>query len=276
MLDGPMIFLSRAMRAPATLGTVVQFAKATRRNLRILVQMPGRIEESLLKKRISMWRESLPTELQYLPIEGVRSTALRPTLHAIAQKSAGLITLIPSRRGNPTRAFSHNDYETLLIEGPLPVLALPKTGELPTVKTILFPIDLSPRSDAVLDQTLVLCKDLGCSLHLLHVYGDDRLLPAEMDMEQRLAAKSPRELFAIDQAHIKKLAEHANDNGVITTAATAEGRAHEQIGRYVKEQSIDLVVMATHGPRNSTDIFLGSTTIRTILKSPVPVIGVQC
>jgi nucleotide-binding universal stress UspA family protein len=276
MLDGPLLFVSSALQAPTNIVELAAFAQATRRDLRILLRMPGRTDKVIFNKRLSMWRESLPANLQTLTIEGMLPKDVRATLSKIATKSGGLLAIHPTRRGNPSRAFNHNDYETFLVEGPMPVLALPPDGTIGAIHRILFPIDLSPRSDAVLDQTIELCKELGASLHLLHVYGSDRLLPSEMDMSKRLAASSPRELFTIDQQHIKQLTALASAQNVDTTTATAEGRAHEQILQYVKEHQIDLVVMATHGPRNSEDIFFGSTTIRTILKSAVPVIGVQC
>jgi nucleotide-binding universal stress UspA family protein len=154
------------------------------------------------------------------------------------------------------------------------VLTLPRDGKLGPIKKVLFPADLSPRSEATLQHTIELCKRLGAELHVLHVYGIDGLLPSEHDVAKRFATASPRELFELDQNQLKALATRASDQGVETVVATAEGRAHAQILTYLRTQQIDLAVMASHGPRSSEDILFGTTTARVILSSTIPVIGV--
>jgi nucleotide-binding universal stress UspA family protein len=275
MLNGPIVFLTREMYAPACLSNLAAFAAASGRDLSIMLQMPKRSEPIIFKKRIEILLESLPEPLKHLTIQGVHASELQPALQELASNGGALLALAPTRRGNPLRAFSQNDYERLLLDTSLPVLALPSDGQIAPPRKLLFPIDLSPRSDAALSDTISYCKQVGAELHILHVYGADRLLPSEQDFAKRQAAASPRDLFDLDQQRIQELGQRGRDQGVETTVATAEGRAHSQILAYVSAQQIDLIVMATHGPRSAEDILLGSTTVRTILKSRVAVIGVS-
>lgn len=273
--QGPVVFLARGMLAPAGLPDAAAFAARSGRDVQMILRMPPRTEHVIFQKRIEMLRESLPDDLRQTPITGVHPKELHPTLHELAGAEGGLLALVPMRRGNPFRAVMPNDFERLLLDASLPVLALPPNGTLGPVRKILFPADFSPRSTAAFEQTIELCERADAELHLLHVFGPDRLLPSEQDLQRRQAAATPRELLAIDQEHLRSLGASASERGLRVVTATAEGRAHSAILRYIRAQQIDLVVMATHGPRTSEDILLGTTTTRVILASPVGVIGIQ-
>ncbi len=187
--------------------------------------------------------------------------------------TGGILALEPTRRGPLGRMLMSSNHEQMLRRGP--VLTLP-AGDQPTqIKRVLFPIDLAPRSNAPLDAITPLCATLNAELHLLHVYGEDRLLPSERDMARRAATQNPRELMQIDQEQMRALADRASAAGVQVRSRTAEGRAHAQILAYAAAHAIDLIVMASHGPRSSEDILLGSTTARVIQRSPVPVLALR-
>jgi nucleotide-binding universal stress UspA family protein len=273
--DGPILFMTGDLRASKVMPALATFAHTTGRGLEILLRMPARTEPVIFKKRIEMHRESLPDELKQIPLKGLHPNEIAPALQTYASNGGGIIALNPIRRGNPGRMVFNNDYERLLIDGPLPVLVLPRSGALGSIKRVLFPADLSPRSEAAFDQTIAFCQQVGAELHLLHVYGPDGLLPSEQDREQRLAAPTPRALFQIDQDAMRRLIQRASEADLTVTSANAEGRAHTQILAYSAAQQIDLVVMATHGPRSADDILWGTTTHRVILAGTVAVIGIQ-
>jgi nucleotide-binding universal stress UspA family protein len=194
-------------------------------------------------------------------------------LDAALARHGGIVALLPKRRGALLRFLIGSRHEHLLRHGSLPVLALPSTGQLPQIARVLFPADLSPRSQAPFDEAIALCKALNAELHVLHVYGEDRLLPSEQDLARRAAATNPYQLMLIDKEQLRALADHAAAQGVQTHVRTAEGRAHAQILAYAAANAIDLVVMASHGPRTSEDILLGSTTVRVIESAPVAVLA---
>jgi nucleotide-binding universal stress UspA family protein len=187
--------------------------------------------------------------------------------------AGGILALEPTRHGPIGRLLMSNNYEQMLRSGP--VLTLPEGDRPATIARILFPADLSPRSDAPFDALTPLCAALQAELHLLHVYGEDRLLPSEQDLARRAAAKNPRELMSIDQERIRALAGRAQAAGINVQSHTAEGRAHTQILAYAAQHAIDLIVMASHGPRSAEDILLGSTTARVIQKAPIPVLALR-
>lgn len=217
----------------------------------------------------------LAAALTALP--GDTPTAVVPDaeLDAALAGMSGLVAMLPKRYGPVLRFLLGNSYEQLLRHSSLAVLALPSTGQLPPIRRVLFPADLSPRSQTQFDQTIALCKALDAELHLLHVYGEDRLLPSEQDLARRAATTNPYELMLIDKEQLRALADHAVAHGVRAKVKTAEGRAHTQILAYAAANEIGLISMISHGPRTTEDIWLGSTTARVIQRSPVAVLAMR-
>jgi nucleotide-binding universal stress UspA family protein len=203
-----------------------------------------------------------------------RNDDIASVLRDRAGATGGIVAFQPARQGKLSRWVGGNEIPRILHRG-FSVLALPPDGTLPPISRVLFPIDLSPRSDDPLDQTIELCRTLAAELHLLHVFGGDRLLPSEQDIAARKMARSPLELLRVDQQHIHRLAERSNERNVRTLAHTAEGRARAEILRYAAEQRIDLIVMATHGPRTLEDMVLGTTTAQVVHGASTPVLAMR-
>lgn len=207
------------------------------------------------------------------PVETIEPKALLPTLLRHASQQDCLIALAPTQRRGLGRLLAGNNFEQLLHTSRLPVVSLPQAQNPIPARRVLFPIDLSPRSLPLLHETIALCVRLRAELHLLHVFGDDRLPNSERDMARRLAARSPTELFHIDRDHINELGATAAAHGLEVVVKTAEGRAHREIVKYALANSIGLIVMASHGPRNTADILYGTTTSQVIQSAPLPVLA---
>lgn len=266
-----LIILSTSIHAPAMTPAALAFAEAIGSNATILLRVPQRTRDEQLPHYCAILRENLPSELQQLPIEPVRANLLMSRLQDIAKQQGGLIAIQPTRRRS-LRMILRNDFERLMIEGPLPVLTIPREAHLTRIKNVLFPADFSPRSSFAFDAAIALCQQFDAQLHLLHVFGSDRLLPDEIDQERRNAAQTPRELFALDKETLANMAEHARQKKVRTVPMIAEGRAHTKIVSYANENAIDLIVLASHGPRSSEDILSGTSSARVVLASDVPVL----
>jgi nucleotide-binding universal stress UspA family protein len=264
--NGPIFFLiDGTPESLARLPETNQLAHALGRPLSIL-HAPGKAGSPPIDQAIA----ALPDEPA-----GVIAVSGANLDQALAELfgTGGILALTPTRRRLVSRLLMSTNYEQMLRRGP--VLALPAGAQPAQIKRVLFPIDLAPRSNVAFDAITPLCAALNAELHLLHVYGEDRLLPSERDIARRAATANPRELMQIDQEKIRAIGDRAAAAGVQVRSRTAEGRAHAQILAYTAAHAIDLVVMASHGPRGAEDILLGSTTARVIQKSPVPVLALR-
>lgn len=191
-----------------------------------------------------------------------------------SQSTAGFAIMRASYGGRLGRLFTDNTHADLLRAGPLPLMVLPASGTFDPLRRVLFPADLSPRSEAAFDATVELCRALAAELHVLHVYGD-QLLPEERDQARRAAARSPRELLGIDKDIHARLIERARGRNVRAVAHTGEGRAHTEIIKYAAANTINAIVMPSHGTRTLEDMFFGSTTLRVIRRASVPVLALR-
>lgn len=245
---------------------------------------PRRRNKPLTAWEVEGWTgqvlRALPPGHAAPPITFIPQNQVASTLNAMATDGGrprrGVIA-VPAAQRRLTRLLASSDhgYERLLREAPFPILSIPPGYRSERIERVLFPIDLAPRSEPYLDEAIAICKRLDAELHLLHVFGKDRLLPGEVDRERRLAAQSPQELLRVDQESILALLDRARSQGIRAISQIAEGRAHTQILNYARAASIDLIVMATHGPRSIEDIVRGSTTIRVIEAAPVAVLAAR-
>jgi nucleotide-binding universal stress UspA family protein len=205
-----------------------------------------------------------------------RTTGAQSAIHHNgAAPLHGILALASDKQRGILHSVAMGRCELLLRSGLLPVLSVPPAIAPKPIRKILFPVDLSTRTDQVLDHVLDMCRKYDAELHLLHIYGDAPPPRSAEEQAQRLAAKNPRELLEIDKAHIEQLHRQATDSGVSTVVQTSDGSAHKQIVGYVGAVDVDLIVMPSHGPRNSADIFLGSTTVRVQQTASVPVLALR-
>lgn len=270
LINGPLIYLADTTGASLDgLNLAAAFAEAIQQPTNILVRVRGEPTD-----RVAASIRAVLTN-ETTPVQEVNIKTLIQTLDELAIDS-GILALVPDRSGPFKRMFAGGVLlERLLHYGKRPILITPSKATVRPFQRVLFPADFSPRSEQFFDPLIRLCTKLNAELHLLHVFGGDHLQASEIDIERRSAATSPRELLKIDQETLGKLHDRATDAGIATLTKTAEGRAHSAILDYARDHNIDLIVMFSHGPRNTEDIFRGTTTIRVIERSPIPVLALH-
>lgn len=122
---------------------------------------------------------------------------------------------------------------------------------------VLVATDLSARSDRPMERALLLAKQPGVSLVVLHVPGKS---PLEPDDEQRLAAQIRRE-FDLPEAGVEIVFEYGSVPDVI--AATAD------------ERGCSLIVTGVARFNSPRDYLLGTAVDYLVRESPAPVLVVK-
>lgn len=279
LTDGPVLFLyDDNPKSLTPLPDALALAEGLGQTLTLLhLQNPKDSQEKLgrnRKKLVAALPATARMNLMTIPRDG-----LLPALRQVTGDGlypAGMLALSVSRAPQFLHWFSPPSYMRPFRRGPTAIVGLPKKPALNSpIRHVLFPADLAPRSAFALTETFLLCQRLGATLHLLHVFGEDRLLPNEIDQTRRDAVRSPQELLDLDLSQIKELADRATAAGVKTVVETAEGRAHQQILAYTTTAAIQLIVMPSHGTRTFEDVIFGSTTQRVMRSSPVPVLALR-
>ncbi len=142
------------------------------------------------------------------------------------------------------------------------------------LKKILHPTDFSDNSSHALIYACGFAKHFGAQLHLIHVIADPALLvvpPAGGYLPegyyQEIKERSDEELLKLPD---EKMAE-----GLVIVRQSIEGTAFMEIGRYAKENDIDMIVLGTHGYTGITHMVMGSVAEKVVRKAPCPVLTVH-
>ena len=148
------------------------------------------------------------------------------------------------------------------------------------LKKILVTTDLSDHSLAALEYASTLCLFYGAKLYLLHV--EDVTPPAMYstyvndfygrEYRDREIGESRQELQNFVESRVVPLI------GSSTVRAEPVLRLGEPVGeilRFVDEERIDLIIIATHGRTGFTHVLMGSVAEKLVRTSPVPVLTVK-
>ena len=135
-------------------------------------------------------------------------------------------------------------------------------------KTILFPTDFSPASDAAFGYAVSLARDSNSRLLILHVdnlqvayTGADMYLPPSTvpshEVEKQLRSVVPPDKCVACEHRL-----------VIGTPA-------EEIVQIAADEDVELIVMGTHGRTGITRLLMGSVAEAVVRKAPCPVLTLK-
>lgn len=140
-------------------------------------------------------------------------------------------------------------------------------------KKILCPVDFSEFTDEILEYALDIAKKYNAELHLIHIipnlnyftpyesfFTPENLVVVEKNMETEVN-KDFDDLMKKINVPAKKIIKN--------------GTAFVEIIDYVRKESIDLIIMGTHGRTGLEHILIGSVAERVVRKAPCPVLTVR-
>ncbi|HEY8900083.1 MAG TPA: universal stress protein [Chthoniobacterales bacterium] len=132
-------------------------------------------------------------------------------------------------------------------------------------RTILIPVENGPADETILAHMRSLAKLTDANLILIHVADGW----AARNFQQLNLAES--EEIKADRAYLERRAEELRTEGFTVEYVLAMGEPSAQIVKFVQENDVDLVAMATHGHRLLGDIIHGSTAdkVRHLVSVPV-------
>jgi nucleotide-binding universal stress UspA family protein len=140
-------------------------------------------------------------------------------------------------------------------------------------KKILCPVDFSEFTQDVINYAVDLAKKYGAELHVMHVVPNmTYFTPYESFL-------TPENLVVIEkniQDEVeKKFTRLLKHDDVPTKTATRTGTPFVEIIDYAKTESIDLIVMGTHGHSGLEHILIGNVAEKVVRKSPCPVMTIR-
>ena len=140
-------------------------------------------------------------------------------------------------------------------------------------KKILCPVDFSKFTQEVINYAVDLAKKYGAELHVMHVVPNmTYFTPYESFL-------TPENLIAIE----KNIQDEVEDNfekllkdqDIPTKKVIKTGVPFVEIIAYAKSESVDLIVMGTHGHSGIEHILIGNVAEKVVRKSPCPVMTIR-
>ena len=180
------------------------------------------------------------------------------------------------------RAFLGSTTESVVRNAPCPVLVVRDKNDSTSrrarrvplqFRKILVPLDFSDASRLGLEYALGFAQEFRATVILFHSIFVSAYL-----MGNRHTAHQVPTLIANQQeyarAEMEKLRETISRKGGAVETNIAVGSPVEQIGKYVRKASVDLIITSTHGRSGWRRVFIGSTAERIVRYATCPVLVV--
>lgn len=145
------------------------------------------------------------------------------------------------------------------------------------LKKILYPTDFSEYSLAALPYAVGLTQQNDAELYCLHVVNvspeeyltGEHIIPLSVpNIPKNTSLRTAR--MKLKKFAVENLSELDKLTSIVIT-----GAPFVEIIRYAREQSIDLIVMGTHGRSALASMLLGSVAEKVVRKAPCPVLTVR-
>jgi nucleotide-binding universal stress UspA family protein len=140
------------------------------------------------------------------------------------------------------------------------------------MKKILVPCDFSKPAINAYQFALDIAAQSNGTIHLLHVIElpvmyDTVLMPV-LNFEQELM----NDLKMNAAMQFKKITSKYKSEGIKIVVTIQFGPISLMLQDYIKKESIDLVLMGSHGASGAHEFFVGSNAEKMVRNSPVPVL----
>ncbi len=144
-------------------------------------------------------------------------------------------------------------------------------------KKIMVPLDGSALAECVLPHVQTITKGCGCEeLILLRVVEPERIYPVSNSaIDPNLAATRETERKKAAEEYLHAIADRYTQPGLTCTAKAVVGRVAESLVDYCVKNSIDLIIIATHGRSGITRWVRGSVADKILRSSKIPVMMVR-
>lgn len=190
------------------------------------------------------------------------------------ENTADLIVMGTHGRRGVDRMLMGSVAEEVVRQAPCPVCTVRnalETAPSDAVRRVMVPIDFSEASERALKHAHALALTYGAELVALHAI-EEVVLPMAYGMApKQVDAETVRP--NVEQALADMLSEHV---GVEHARAEVRvGYPPQEILSAITDESIDWVVMGTHGRQGFNRLLMGSVAERIVRHAPCPVLTLQ-
>lgn len=219
--------------------------------------------------------------------QGIQATTVSapafPTAEAIlgvaCDPPVDLIVMSTHGRGGLGRWLYGSVADRVLSQADVPVLLVSatcqRTWPVNRPPKILVPLDGSDLSEAALGPARDLSHTLGASLLLLRVAEHDDAIEWRFDPEHLAIRRVEPTEVETAQEYLQGIAELPSAAAPSIDVLVDAGDPAAVIATTAAKESIDLIVMATHGRTGLARLTMGSVATTTLQRAHVPILFVR-
>ncbi|CAN1559640.1 UspA Universal stress protein UspA and related nucleotide-binding proteins [Flavobacteriaceae bacterium] len=141
------------------------------------------------------------------------------------------------------------------------------------MKRILIPTDFTKYADEAIEVGAQIAKKHGYEIVLIHMLE----LPGQMNDAIKGETSIPEVMLFKRKAEekLKSIKNRPYLTEINITEVVRLDGAYNGINNYIKQNSIDLIVMGSHGASGIDEIFIGSNTEKVVRLSEIPVLVIK-
>lgn len=144
------------------------------------------------------------------------------------------------------------------------------------IKRILFPVDFTESSKKIVGYVKVFLRNCSAKLYLLHVIkGPEDFTGFELgtawwaNFEKDLRDGANKAMTRFIEENFSEIENLIEESHIVI------GDPVEEILKYIKEKSIDMVIMGTHGRKGLEKVMFGSVAEGIIARASCPVLTIN-
>ncbi|MBW4359521.1 universal stress protein [Flavobacterium taihuense] len=141
------------------------------------------------------------------------------------------------------------------------------------MKRILIPTDFTKYADEAIEVGAQIAKKHDCEIVLIHMLE----LPRQMNDAITGETSIPEIMLFKQKADetLKNIKNRPYLSGIHITEVVRLDSAYNGINNYSKQNSIDLIIMGSHGASGINEILIGSNTEKVVRQSETPVLVIK-
>ncbi len=224
-----------------------------------------KIEKNLTDRLEEISREHVDESLLNDPIIAFGNPAQSIT---DLSEEYDLLVMTSHGRTGFSRFLLGSVAEKVLRLSSCPVLVVEEESEIGDLERILVTTDFSENSAIAFPLTVEISRRAGSKIHLLHILSYEQFKKGETDMSIEDLRKERLKLVANKYFQDVK-------NNISWSVAPSEESPHEAILNHVKENSYQLIIMATVGRTGIKHLMMGSTTTNVVRHVKTAVLSIN-
>jgi nucleotide-binding universal stress UspA family protein len=149
-------------------------------------------------------------------------------------------------------------------------------GKMPTIslKKILVPQDFSEYSLHALKYAVTFAELFNSELIALHVV-EPIVYPADFSFGQVSIPAMEEEIRKHSEEQLNELILREIPGNIKVTSILKIGKPFSEIIEVAKSESVDLIVISSHGRTGMDHVLFGSTADKVVRKAPCPVLTIR-